>query len=455
MSSLTLVPSAAVTVLPVARFQMSGSSVQTLVCKKTGYKGSEALITLSKTKLPRLGGGWISLLSGGGRWDMRTTVDLNRRRDTGQINSSPVSAMPPIIRLQHGCDHNITIPVYDKQNDTVRCRWAESSKGECGGVCNSFPNAFLDEKRCTISYIANNQTGWFAVAIQIEDFSPLNSTHPLSSVSLQFLVNVFASTVSCQDKPKFILPTRLDGACVGIPASSTWTEQLITRSGTDGVNIKEITTVSPPGLMTTEIQKYESSNRESYVNTTWTPLPSQTGEHAFCFTASDSDSLVSEKTCIRLLVGVEPPQILSYTPVGDILPTQKYFYVHFNMQFVKPSQRAFVYFYKKNHDLVSKLDVSQSDQAIYPLYAASSQNWVLKIAKNFELEEKEYYYIRLDPGVAKGVIGCGAESAALWDPNDWTFRVSNFSTTDEAPRLTVGITLSLSVIISTGILTLG
>lgn len=68
------------------------------------------------------------------------------------------------------------------------------------------------------------------------------------------------------------------------------------------------------------------------------------------------------------------------------------------LQFVKPSQRAFVYFYKRNHDLVSKLDVSQSDQAIYPLYADNSRNWVLRISMNFELEEKEYYYIRLDPG---------------------------------------------------------
>ncbi|XP_062621620.1 uncharacterized protein LOC134283182 [Saccostrea cucullata] len=181
------------------------------------------------------GGGWISLVSGGGSWEMRTTIDLNRRRDTGKINSSPVSAMPPIIRLQHGCEHNITIPVYDKDNDTVRCRWAESSKSECGGVCRSFPNSFLDEKRCEISYTAKNETGWYAVAIQIEDFSPLNTTHALSSVSLQFLVNVFSSDKPCQDKPKFVMPTRLDGACVGIPINSTWTEQIIARSGADGV----------------------------------------------------------------------------------------------------------------------------------------------------------------------------------------------------------------------------
>ena len=36
--------------------------------------------------------------------------DLRRREDTGQINSSPVSAMSPILRLQYGCRHVIRIP---------------------------------------------------------------------------------------------------------------------------------------------------------------------------------------------------------------------------------------------------------------------------------------------------------------------------------------------------------
>ena len=36
--------------------------------------------------------------------------NLTRREDTGQINSSPVSAMSPILRLQYGCRHVIRIP---------------------------------------------------------------------------------------------------------------------------------------------------------------------------------------------------------------------------------------------------------------------------------------------------------------------------------------------------------
>ena len=56
------------------------------------------------------GNAWITLVSGGGNWELRTTANLTRRSDTGQVNSSPVSAMQPIVRIQHGCNASIAIP---------------------------------------------------------------------------------------------------------------------------------------------------------------------------------------------------------------------------------------------------------------------------------------------------------------------------------------------------------
>lgn len=35
---------------------------------------------------------------------------LTTRTDTGSVNSSPVSAISPVVRLQHGCSHTIRIP---------------------------------------------------------------------------------------------------------------------------------------------------------------------------------------------------------------------------------------------------------------------------------------------------------------------------------------------------------
>ena len=53
---------------------------------------------------------WISLESGGNDWEVRVRVDLTTRADTGRINTSPTSAISPIVRLQYGCSHTIVIP---------------------------------------------------------------------------------------------------------------------------------------------------------------------------------------------------------------------------------------------------------------------------------------------------------------------------------------------------------
>lgn len=53
---------------------------------------------------------WISLAAGGYRWELRVKGNLSQRADTGLINTSPVSAMSPVVRLQYGCNHTIQIP---------------------------------------------------------------------------------------------------------------------------------------------------------------------------------------------------------------------------------------------------------------------------------------------------------------------------------------------------------
>lgn len=56
------------------------------------------------------GGDWISLVRGGGNWEVRVKGNLTVRPDTGRINTSPITAVPPILRLQHGCNHTIDLP---------------------------------------------------------------------------------------------------------------------------------------------------------------------------------------------------------------------------------------------------------------------------------------------------------------------------------------------------------
>ena len=56
------------------------------------------------------GNAWISLVRGGGRWEVRVKGNLTVRPDTERINTSPITAISPILRLQHGCNHTINIP---------------------------------------------------------------------------------------------------------------------------------------------------------------------------------------------------------------------------------------------------------------------------------------------------------------------------------------------------------
>ena len=58
------------------------------------------------------GGAWISTLNVGknGNWKLLVKADLSVRPDTGRINSSPKAEITPIVRLQYGCNHKITIP---------------------------------------------------------------------------------------------------------------------------------------------------------------------------------------------------------------------------------------------------------------------------------------------------------------------------------------------------------
>lgn len=157
---------------------------------------------------------WISGLVVGadGGWSVETTVNLRKREDTDTINASPVSATAPIIRLQLGCLHFLNINTADKDEDEVRCRWAQGS--ECGGICNALINATLSQ--CVIAYRASTP-GWHAVALTLEDYPrPPQPQVPLSRVPLQFLIQVKDLSKSCVSNLQFIAPTPSDRQCFAV-----------------------------------------------------------------------------------------------------------------------------------------------------------------------------------------------------------------------------------------------
>ncbi|CAC5379423.1 unnamed protein product [Mytilus coruscus] len=215
---------------------------------------------------------WINLVESGNSKAifMLTEADLTIRSDTGRINTSPISAMQPVVRGKQGFD--------DEDGDMVKCRWANDDiVNECGG------------ETCILSYNATGSTGWYAVALQIEDFAFQIGTYPLSSVSLQFLIFVYSSTEMCDNKPSIDTSTDQDGAVIFILPNTTYYKTIIASTTSNHSKISAINTVSPIGMIKSSLLKYGSFEDKWYVNVTWTPKETDIGNQSnFCHMVVDS-----------------------------------------------------------------------------------------------------------------------------------------------------------------------
>lgn len=92
---------------------------------------------------------------------------------------------------------------------------------------------FINQSTCTLNYSASTSTsGYYAVAIQIEDFASSSSSTPLSSIPLQFLVEIFDSNSGCASAPTFISPTPPNGGCYEAVQGVALTIEIRIRTGT-------------------------------------------------------------------------------------------------------------------------------------------------------------------------------------------------------------------------------
>ena len=82
-----------------------------------------------------------------------------------------------------------------------------------------------------MSYHASWLTGWYAVAIQIEDFASPTATLPLNSVPLQFLVLVSQSSEDCSCRPVFPPNVITDGSIHHLLPDQLFNVPIIARSG--------------------------------------------------------------------------------------------------------------------------------------------------------------------------------------------------------------------------------
>ena len=91
---------------------------------------------------------------------------------------------------------------------------------------------FSSQNPCTIKYRAST-SGWFAVALMLEDFTSSSSSVPLSKVPLQFLIQVAQRGTSCGAGVKFASSTLSDNICVTVPPGTTFTTKISVTEGTN------------------------------------------------------------------------------------------------------------------------------------------------------------------------------------------------------------------------------
>jgi len=379
---------------------------------------SEDPVTASFT-----GGNWITLAhpvsnTKPAEWEVRVTFNFNATsRSTG--NASPVSKMSPVINMFHGCHYTVRLPAVDPDGDTIRCRWANSSLDECSDVCVAIPGAHLDEERCAVSYNATGAVGVYAVAIQIDDFASATDVRPISSVPLQFLINVTDAPVACDARPQFVPPTEDDGTCIAIPPKSTYTGILVARSSGSDAHIVDITTQSPAGMNKSPLMNGLGEN-EKHANVTWRPTTSQTGTNLFCFVAVENTTASSDQSCVYFAVGIYPPRLKlgSATPTGLIARDHGTWRVEFDQATAQPSKSAYIRFHDAHGNQVYSVD-SATDPSVVFTSSTSSSSSVLTFQTNYLFDENSSYYITLDDGVAVGRQSCGPRSTGSQLSDFW------------------------------------
>ncbi|XP_061188633.1 uncharacterized protein LOC133196787 [Saccostrea echinata] len=206
--------------------------------------------------------------------------------------------MASSVKVLNSCTSQpIMIPVADFDGDDVRCRFASSS-AECSGIC-TVPSYFtLYEPTCTLTYSGSASDGNYAIAIQIEDFINPASTLPLSSVPLQFIVNV-NSTGSCSNQPTFISPTPAEGSTMQVYNGSLELKARVRPS-----NVSEWITkfhiLSPLNLVMSAISQPVSNEYEVTISWTATHPVDKIGEYISCFSAETNNRLSSGSRCITV-----------------------------------------------------------------------------------------------------------------------------------------------------------
>ncbi|XP_039591243.1 mucin-5AC-like isoform X2 [Polypterus senegalus] len=111
---------------------------------------------------------WVNNLYGYPSWMLLTHVDLGVRSDTRNPNRSPVTTLPPKLRVPQNCPTTYSLLAHDPDGDLVKCRYGQSYNSECY-TCAQQAGFGLNEISCKLSYYGS-QTGVYMFELVMEDF---------------------------------------------------------------------------------------------------------------------------------------------------------------------------------------------------------------------------------------------------------------------------------------------
>ncbi|KAK6473025.1 hypothetical protein HHUSO_G27676 [Huso huso] len=252
-------------------------------------------------------------------WSMIAHVDLGRRSDTGFPNRSPITTMPPQIRVPQNCPTTFLL-AHDPDGDNVRCRYGTRNNLECS-TCKTVPDFTLDENACILSFSGSSSSGVHMFELVLEDFPRQNTTlkyhdgtstvkyplsqdasDPLSKIPLQFLVIVDGAAPSCvlgEYIPKYITPTVHHGALVKTSFGKEFSFP-ISAVSTKSV-IKDIEISGPLNIERTF--EYNNVTGVGKAMIKWTPTVNDIGDYIpICFIAQTTTLYQSELRCIIVVI---------------------------------------------------------------------------------------------------------------------------------------------------------
>jgi hypothetical protein len=123
---------------------------------------------------------------------------------------------------------------------------------------------------------------YYAVALMVEDFSNISINTSLSSVPIQFLIEI-GNESSCLSKPTISsnVPT-----CTAIQVEDQFNFTLTITQGCQNTTIDDLFTMSPLNMDRDNLTQIETNNTWN-IRQTWIPSVEQLGPQVYCAVAID------------------------------------------------------------------------------------------------------------------------------------------------------------------------